>query len=80
MFTKHKIREVFTIVQSSSFKTFSAASFSKVLTASSIDAFTTLNSSRIPLSAGSASESYGSGGGESSAARRHRSVKKYEAK
>jgi hypothetical protein len=50
MFLRHKIRKVFTIVQSSSFKTFSAASFSKVVTSSFIAAFTALNSSRIPES------------------------------
>jgi hypothetical protein len=62
MSTRHKITKLFTITQSSSFRTFSTTSFNKVLTASSIVVFTTLNSSRIPLSDGSASGSYGSGG------------------
>jgi hypothetical protein len=61
-------------------ETFFAASFSNVLMASSIAAFTTLNSSRIPFSDGFASGSYGSGGGESSAAQRDRSVMNYEGK
>jgi hypothetical protein len=79
-FPRHKIQKFFTIAQSSSFRTFSAASFSNVLKTSSIAAFTTLNSSRIPLSDGSALGSYGSRGGESFAAQRYRSFKKYKDK
>jgi hypothetical protein len=60
MFPRHKIGKAFSIVQSSSFKTFSAVSFSKVLKASSIVVFTTLTSSRISLRAGLVSRSYSS--------------------
>jgi hypothetical protein len=55
-------------IQLSSFRHFSATSFSSLSTALSNAAFTTLNSLRIPFSDGSALGSYGSGGGESSGA------------
>jgi hypothetical protein len=60
--------------QSSFFRTFSAASFRSFYTASSIAAFTILNSSKLPFRVGSVSGSYGSGGGESSAAPKYKFV------
>jgi hypothetical protein len=61
IFSTYKIRCLYN--SSISFKTFSAASFNKVLTTSSIATLTTLNSSRIPPSVGLAPGSYGFGGG-----------------
>jgi hypothetical protein len=49
------------------FSTFSAASFSSLLTASSIASLAIFITSNASFMAGSASGSYGSGGGESSA-------------
>lgn len=54
-------------VCSSSFRIFSAASFKSLFTASSTASFVILITSRAPFRAGSASGSYGSGEGESSA-------------
>jgi hypothetical protein len=55
-------------VQSSSFRTLSAASFRSLFTTLSTDSLAILITSRAPFRDGSASGSYGSGGGESSAA------------
>jgi hypothetical protein len=54
-------------IYSSSFRSFLATSFKSLLIASSTASFVILITSRAPFKAGSASGSYGSGGGESSA-------------
>jgi hypothetical protein len=59
-------------VCSSSFRIFSAASFKSLFTASSTASFVILITSRAPFRAGSASGSYGSGEGESSAAPKYK--------
>jgi hypothetical protein len=59
-------------VYSSSFKIVSVASFRSLFTASSTASFAILITSRAPFRAGSTSGSYGSGGGESSAAPKYK--------